>query len=306
MLHVTQFKIAGLIVKITSRYPGVLKDGQEFLKRYKAFFYRGRRKTDINISVDVVKCFSVVSGEEVFAVHEPASGFQRWRLWENNNGYVFHCPMSDREVMARVNKDFSRAHAYTLVYKGGFVWDVRDIIYDLMQIMLINHFACCKKGLILHAAGIKENGRAVVFAGKSESGKSTTARLWHTYSKAVVLNDDRILVRKKKNGYRAYSGPWRGEFAHGRTAVSDEAPLEALFIIEHAKKNFFRRLLGMEAFKFLYPVLFPVFWNGKLMDNNLEVCQDLMNNVPVFRLGFVKNKKVISFVRQIVVEKIRL
>jgi hypothetical protein len=306
MRYVTQFKIAGLIVKITSRYPRVLKDGQEFFKRYKAFFYRGRRKTDITISVEVVKSFPAVSGREVFAVHEPGSGFERWRLWKSNNGYIFHCPMSDREVMARVNNDFSRAQAYTLVYQGGFVWDLRDIIYDLMQIMLINNFACCRKGLIMHAAGIKENARALVFAGKSESGKSTTARLWHKHSKAVVLNDDRIIVRKTERGYRAYSGPWSGEFGHQRTAVSDEAQLLALFIIEHAKKNFCRLLSGTDAFRFLYPVLFPVFWNRKLMDNNLEVCQDLMNTVPVFRLGFVKNKRVISFVRQIVDKEVKV
>jgi hypothetical protein len=306
MLHVTRFKIAGLIFRIASQYPRVFKDGREFLKRYEAFFYRGRKNDDIKIAVEVVRSFPVVAGREVFAVHEPGSGFERWRLWENKDGYVFHCPMSDREVMAWFNKDFSAARAYTLVYKGGFVWDLRDIVYDLMQIMLINHFACRKRGLILHAAGIKENGQALVFAGKSEGGKSTTARLWHKYTKAVVLNDDRIILRKTKKGYQAYSGPWSGEFGHERRAVSDQAGLNALFIIEHAKKNYCRRLSGSPAFRFLYPVLFPVFWHRKLMENNLELCQDLMKKVPVFRLGFVKNKKVISFVRGIVGQKVQL
>ena len=214
--------------------------------------------------------------------------------------------MSDREVMAQVNKDFSRAQAMTLVYRGEFVWDLREIVYDLMQIMLINHMAYHQKGLILHAAGVKENNRAFVFAGRSESGKSTTARLWHKHSKAVVLNDDRVIARKTGEGYRAYSSPWSGEFGHEKTSVSDEAPLKALFIIEHAKENFCRRLSGAQAFRFLYPVLFPVFWNRELIGNNLELCQDLMNNIPIVRLGFVKNKKVISFVRQIVHAQVQL
>lgn len=306
MLYVIRFKIAGLIFKLSGRYPQALKDGKEFSRRYEAFFYHGRKKADINISVEVVKSFPDVSGEEIFVVHEPASGFERWRLWRNKDGYIFHCPMADREVMAWVNRDFSLARVNTLVCRNEFVWDPKDIIYDFMQIMLINHFACRKKGLILHAAGIKESGRALVFAGNSESGKSTTARLWHQYSKAVILNDDRILARKTKKGYRVYSGPWSGEFGHSRKAVSDEAELKALFIIEHAKKNFCRRLLGAQAFRFLYPVLFPVFWDAKLMGNNLDLCQDLMKNVPVFRLGFVKNKKIISFVRQSVNENIQL
>jgi len=306
MRYVTKFKIAGLIFKLTSRYPLVLKDDQELLNRYEAFLYHGRQKDDIKISVEVVKSFPAVSGKEVFAVHEPVSDFERWRLWEDKNGYVFYCPLADREVMAWVKKDFSRARAYTLTYRKEFVWDPRDIIYDLMQVMLINHLACRKKGLILHAAGIKENNRAVVFAGKSESGKSTTAWIWHKYSKAVVLNDDRIIVRKAKKGFWAYSAPWHGEFGHERRAVSAQAALKTLFIIEHGKDNSCRRIEGVELFQALYPVLFPVFWDAALMDNTLDVCQDLMKSVTVYRLGFVKNKKVISFVRRIVAKRVQL
>jgi hypothetical protein len=293
-----KFDIAGFIVNLVSRYPIVYKDGREFLERYEAFCYRGRKKADISVSIEVVRRFPAIPGRALFVVREPASGFERWRLWKYRAGCIYYCPMRGREVMAWVRRDFSLARAYTLPYRREFVWDPRDIIYDFLQIMLINYLAYRKEGLLVHAAGIKEDNRALVFAGKSESGKSTTARLWHAHSNAVVLNDDRIILRKSNRGFRAYSGPWHGEFGHEKKAVSDDAALKALFIIEHAKNNFCRRLCGVELFNALYPVCFSVFWDAKLMNNVLDVCRDIMERVAVFRLGFVKNKNVIPFVRR--------
>ncbi len=297
-----KFKIADIVFSLTSRYPRIFKENRDLLRRYGAFIYHGKRSADINISIEVVEKFPVILGQEIFAVYEPGTGYERWRLWENKNEYIYHCPIPEREALAFVTKGFSRARAFVLPFKGNYAWDAKEIIYDLMQIMLINYFAYRKNGLILHAAAIKENSYALVFAGKSGSGKSTTARLWHRHSQAAVLNDDRVIIRRVANRFFAYSGPWHGEFGNSVTAVSAKAPLSVrgLFIIEHAKKNFCRPLTKEEAFCVLYPALFTVFWNRTLMKNTLRLCAELMNRTMVSRLGFVKDKKVIPFVRQII------
>jgi len=300
MRYAIKLKIADIVFKLTSRYPRIFKENNDYLRRYGAFFYHGKKSAQIKISVTVSEKYPAIHGKEIFAVYEPVSGFERWRLWENKNEYIYQCPIPDREVTAFVNKDFSRAHAFVLPFEGKFAWDVKDIIYDLMQVVLINYFAYRKNGLILHAAAIKENKHALVFAGKSESGKSTTARLWHRHSRAVILNDDRVIVRKTRQGFFAYSGPWHGEFGHSVVTVSDQAPLKGIFIIEHAQKNFCRALWGGKVFRALYPVLFSVFWSRELMNNTLNLCQDLMEKVSILRLGFVKDKKVIPFVRQVI------
>jgi hypothetical protein len=295
-----KLKIADIVFELSSRCPRIFKEDRDYLSRYGAFIYKGRQNAKIKISVAVVAKLPAVRGKEVFAVYEPASGFERWRLWENKDTYVFHCPIPERAAMAFISKDFSRVQAYVPPYEGKFAWDVVDIIYDMMQIILINYFAHHRNGLILHAAAIKENDYSLVFAGKSESGKSTTARLWYRHSKAIVLNDDRVIVRKTAKGFIAYSGPWSGEFGHTATAVSDQAPLQGLFIIEHAKNNFCRVLTQAGAFRALYPTLFSFFWDRRLMSNTLGLCEELISRAAVSRLGFVKNKKAISFVRQII------
>jgi hypothetical protein len=300
MRYSMKFKIADVIFGLTSRYPRIFKENREYLRRYGAFIYRGKKNAKINITVEVVDKFPPIRGQEVFAVYEPDSGYERWRLWENRDEYSYYCPIPGREVTAFIKKDFSLARTYVLPYKSNYAWDAKDIIYDLMLVMLINYFAYNQNGLILHAAAVKEDGHAIVFAGRSESGKTTTARLWHRHSKAAVLNDDRVIVRKTAKGFFAYSGPWSGEYGHAVTAVSDQAPLRGLFVIGHAKKNYYRALAPAEALRALYPTLFTGFWNRKLMDNTLGLCEELMGRSAVFRLGFVKDKKVISFVRKII------
>jgi hypothetical protein len=294
-----KFKIADIVFKLTSRYPVIFKDNRElYLRKYGNFIYRGKQNSAINISVDVVEKFPFFPGKKVFAVYEDGGDEERWRLWENKNEYVYHCPIPERESMAFVAKDFSSARAYVPPFEGRFAWDIKDILYDLMQVMLINYFAYNKNGLILHAAAVKDGRQAIVFAGKSGNGKSTTARLWHRYSKAVVLNDDRVIVRKTAKDFFAYSGPWHGEFGNSVEAFPNQARLCGLFVLEHAKKNFCCTLPREEAFRTLYPTLFSVFWNRLLMDNTLSLCEELIDTAAVSRLGFVKDKNIISFVRQ--------
>ena len=60
-------------------------------------------------------------------------------------------------------------------------------------------------GLLLHAAGIVEAGRAFLFFGSSGSGKTTVAKVSPPGS---VLNDDLVLLRPQDSGWQAYGTPF--------------------------------------------------------------------------------------------------
>jgi len=76
------------------------------------------------------------------------------------------------------------------------------------------------RGLLVHAFGVDDGGRGLLFAGNSTHGKSATACLWK--DRAAVLNDDRIWM---------YGTPWHGDYdgvaPHG-------VPLEKLIFLHHA------------------------------------------------------------------------
>ncbi len=180
----------------------------------------------------------------------------------------------------------------------GFVWSASDIIYDFLQVLLINYFAQRKSGIFTHSVGIKDlDGKGLIFTGKSGAGKSTTARIWHKHSKAMVLNDDRIIVRKVKDKFFIYGSPWHGEFSDYLESRIESAPIDKIFFIHHAKENNFKRLSQKDAFNLLYPALFPTFWDKRCLENIASFSLDLVNSVKCYRLGFVNNNRVIGFVR---------
>ena len=92
-------------------------------------------------------------------------------------------------------------------------------------------------GLMLHSAGLVFNGRAYVFVGRSDAGKTTLTRKAHAAG-AVVLSDDINLLLPEADDYRAYAVPFTGEF--GRTLdhldSHDSYPLAGIILLEQSDR----------------------------------------------------------------------
>jgi len=297
-----KLNIGAKTIEIASAWPLADKRRNRYNpQRYSHFLRDDSVKADIKIAVEVAAKLPDKKGKELFTVYHFDGGAENWRWLKIKNGYIYKSPLKHKQQTAVVSRDFSRAKLYCLPWRKKFVWDYRDVIYDFLQILLINYLAFKKEGLILHAAAVKDtNSKAIICAGKSGSGKSTLARLWHFNTQAMVLNDDRVIVRKHGKRFIAYGSPWHGEFSDYLEAHPDKALLDKLFIIEHAKKNFTRKLDGLEAFKLLYPAIIPIFWDKQQINKVVTLCQELTSRLPCARLGFAKNKKVISFIRSAV------
>jgi len=320
-----KLKIADTVILMQSEFP--LKQLTEEEKkmglvseRFDNFFYSGKQKPDILIKVNIVNKLPEVTGDEdIFITTHFQDGSENWRLLKEGNAYIYKSPLEDKKQLMVVNKTFDRVDAY-LLSKGRwqkaegrrqktesrgqkekeFVWNYSDIIYDFLQVLLINYFALKKNGIFTHSVGVRDlDGRGLLFNGKSGCGKSTTARLWHKHSKAMVLNDDRIIVRKFNGKFFIYGSPWHGEFSDYLVSRIESAPLEKLFFIYHAPKNTVKQINEKEAFSLLYPALFPTFWDKECLENIVFSCQDLTKSVPCYKLGFVNDKRVIGFVRRI-------
>ena len=301
-----KLKIGGIIIEMQSNFTleQLTKEEQrlQIAERFDNFFYNGKKEPNILIDVEIVdKLPQIRKTEPVFITYHFQDGSENWRLLKKGNTYIYKSPLKDKRQLMLVNETFDRVTAYLLPKQDkGWVWNTSDIIYDFLQVLLINYFALKKGGIFTHAIGVKDlDGRGLLFAGKSGCGKSTTARLWHKHSKAMVLNDDRIIVRKVNGKFLIYGSPWHGEFSDYLTSRIESAPLEKLFFIHHSLKNTARRISEKTAFNFLYPALFPTFWDKEYLENIVSFCQDLIRSAPCYSLGFVNDKKVIGFVRKI-------
>ena len=301
-----KLKIADIIIRMRSRFPHAKLTREErrpqMQTRFKNFLYKGKKTPDIMIKVDVVdKLPEIGRAEPVFITYHFQDGSENWRLLKKGNGYIYEAPLEGNEQLMLINKSFNVITAHLVPDKEkGRVWDFSDIIYDFLQVLLINYLAQRKSGIFTHAIGVKDiDGRGLLFSGKSGCGKTATAKLWHKHSKAMVLNDDRVIVRKVNGKFLMYGSPWHGEFADYLTSRIESAPLERQFFIYHGSENRARQVSKKEAFKLLYPALFPTFWDKECLENVVSLAHEMIESVPCYRLGFVNDKRVISFVRKI-------
>jgi hypothetical protein len=319
-----KLRIANIVIQLESYFPlEQLQEEEERLQaveRFKNFLYNGKDKPVISIKVNIVdRLPEIAEARDIFITRHFQDGSENWRLCKKGDTYIYKSPLKDKEQLMQVDRSFEKVNAYLLpknkeqkaenreewIESRGhkekeFVWNITDIVYDFLQVLLINYFALKNKGIFTHSVGIKDlDGKGLLFTGKSGCGKSSTARIWHKQSRAMVLNDDRIIVRKHQGKFFIYGSPWHGEFSDYLDSRIESAPLEKILFIHHAPKNTVRQISKKEAFVLLYPALFPTFWDKKCLENITSFCQDLIKNIPCYSLGFVNDRRVIRFVRKI-------
>ncbi|MBU0502966.1 MAG: hypothetical protein ABH882_05050 [Candidatus Omnitrophota bacterium] len=301
-----RLKIAGVTVEIKSAfYHEAFHKGEEnpwFKQFFSNFVSRENVKSDIKIDVKVENFLPKLSGAiDVFKVIHPQDRTENWQVLKKNGFYIYKTVAKDKEQVTYFNKAFDRARVYVLPKKDkGLVWNVADLTYDFLQVLFINYFAQRKSGIFLHGAGIRDsNGKGLVFMGRSGAGKTTLARTWHEHSRAEVLNDDHVIVRKVKGRFFIYGSPWCGEFRGFQNSYIGRAELDKLFFIYQYTNNTVKAISSAEAFKLLYPNIFPNFWDRKLTENIIFLGLDLVKNMPCLSLGLIKSKSIIPFVRSI-------
>jgi hypothetical protein len=197
--------------------------------------------------------------------------------WQGAKRVFISTAHFDLEVRfdTRTIKVFSESHA------GIF-----DVLRFVSLLVLLQ-----KKGALLHASGVVNKGKAYIFFGPSESGKTTITRL---SAGKLVLSDETIAVRKKNGRFFAYSTPFAGEY--GKADANKGAPLGAIFFIIKAKK-------------FGHQSVPPIQALGELLSNNLISVFDrvmaeyvlgaltpLVKTVPCYRLYFKKERTIWRYI----------
>ena len=104
--------------------------------------------------------------------------------------------------------------------------------------------------VLVHGSCVAVDGAAYLFCAPSGTGKSTHTRLWRELlgERAMMVNDDKPLVRVSDGSAIAYGTPWDGKH---RLSSDVAIPLRAVCLLERAVCNHIERLSTAEA----YPAL---------------------------------------------------
>jgi hypothetical protein len=179
-----------------------------------------------------------------------------------------------------------------------------------------------RDGFLLHACGIIRKGKAYVFFGPSESGKTTVAMLSlysddlsrrNTKRNLSILSDDLVIVRRinphrpsfpltKGRGHersgqggcgkgetRAFGVPFRGSAPFLFLNKNENAPIAGFF--ELHKSDFFRLEKLSRPLAVAKLVSNIPFLEGKKMlsEKMISVCNDVISDIPCYTMYFTKD-----------------
>jgi hypothetical protein len=221
-----------------------------------------------------------------------------WALYLSEGKYVLQNdtlePGSSPTLFVVLEPDFKSGDIY--ISDDSFDRDLlKDPLgYPLNQILMILLLSR-GKGVVFHACGVDDGGAGYLFLGLSGHGKSTMAKLWFE-NQAIVLNDDRIVVREKEGEFWMYGTPWHGDF---RELSPNGLPIKKLLFLHRGEENRVALKKGAEAVAMLLARSFPPLWDNKGMAYTTDLCHQLVNMIPCYELSFEPDKRILDFVRNL-------
>jgi hypothetical protein len=167
----------------------------------------------------------------------------------------------------------------------------------LNRLISLAYYSACKvkyngnpPAMLVHACGILHYGRAILFAGPSEAGKTTIARLYRDRH-GEVLNDEMILISRPtpgSNGISAQSAPIIGELDPRQNVA---APLSYILLLKKSNKTLVRYLDKAEAYlRFIRQIITPAHIGqrgGRAVYSLMaDFSAEVTRTIPVYELEF--------------------
>lgn len=138
-------------------------------------------------------------------------------------------------------------------------------------------------GLIFHCSAVMVDDGAYLFTAPSGTGKSTHTRLWRELlgDKAVMINDDKPIIRLIDGEFYVYGTPWMGKHNLGTNA---RAKLKAICKIRQEKENTIEKI---QPAQMLVMVLNQTLRPEKLenMDKLLDLIEKMLASAKLYSLG---------------------
>lgn len=154
-------------------------------------------------------------------------------------------------------------------------------------------------GIVLHSSHIVIDEKSILFSAPSGTGKSTQAFLWENYENAKIINGDKTLLRKKNNTWHAYGCPMCGT---SNIHLQGNFPIRAIIMLNQGNENKLSILSPVEAFSLIYPQITTSSWNQQLVLKNLELLEDLIANVPIYKYSCTKEKEAVTTLKNIILQ----
>lgn len=194
-------------------------------------------------------------------------------------------------AIAVSNRDYTR----WICYQNSSCYTPFDHLSLLLRFIPVSIIFQRHDVLFLHASYINMNGRGIMFAAPSGTGKSTQAKLWNKYRKAEIICNDRTLIK---------DGIGSGYVMDGSDPIlsAKSVPLRAIAILEQSPNNEVIKLRGGIALsKLIKQLVFPI-WSTDSLSRGYDQMIDLIGECPVYLLRCTPDERAVSCLEQRLIE----
>lgn len=247
---------------------------------------------DVQIEVSARTLGDDGAGEGLFDSGGP------WRLYRHHDGFLFRFHSATLESSpyktALFNHDFSRGHV--TLHRPFFAdaSSVDPLEYPLDELLVISLLGQ-GRGVEIHGCGVVDGSNGYLFVGQSGAGKTTIARLWQAEPGAVVLSDDRVVLRSAADGLWMYGTPWHGEEP---LASPGRVRLAGVFFLKHHDRHEMASVARLDAVARFFAASFPPFHDAHALDFTLAFIDSVVTRIPCFELRFAPDATVLDLVRR--------
>jgi hypothetical protein len=290
--HRKYYKIADITIKINSDLPIT---ETTFHPKFKLFEVDGPGEDTISI-----RHHFFLPDLEGGDLGKEAYRKPPWAIYKNNGSWIYLgiSPTFGDKSLHRVvtfNADHTKARIYNDKEETFLKGNLHSLTMFPSDQILLARVLADREGCYLHSCGVNFNGNGLLFVGHSEAGKSTMATILK--GKAEILCDDRIIVRRGREGFKIY-----GTWSHGDVpdVSASSAPLRAILFLEKSKENKIKLLDDKkEITKLLLGCLIKPFVTADWWEKTLLVVDKVVEVVPCYILRFDKNEGVINLLRKL-------
>lgn len=211
-----------------------------------------------------------------------------FRIYHHEDGTLVVIKRDDVEYKMHASADRS-------TYKTNLsLIDPREQFFVLSFLRIAFTLASAgHKTVKFHGSVIEKEGKALIFLGKSGTGKSTHSRLCLEYvTGCSLINDDEPIVRiMDNNEVQVFGAPWSGSTPCYRNVLAKTAAF--VHLVQH-NENILIKLSVTDAYVSLLQSAAMLQSDKENMKKVISTALDIAERVPVYKLYNKPNQEAVT------------
>lgn len=195
----------------------------------------------------------------------------------NNDAQDVQKPSTDLKKSVFLSEEQVRSPAdRARKYSDGYLETLA--VYRKIAVAALDHDT-----FLMHGSAIAVDNEAYCFIAASRTGKSTHSRLWRELfgSRAVMINDDKPLVKILPDRALVYGTPWNGKH---RLSTNTSTRLKAVIILERGEENHIEKISFRDAYPKLLQQIYRPMNDPHSYLKTLSLIDELADKVQMYLL----------------------